>query len=155
MDASDEPGGPGGDCPFCGIAAHPDRARVVYADEHTVAFFPLSPATRGHTLVIPRVHTPDLWAMDGAAAERLTRIVLKVGRALQDLLEPEGLNAVSSAGRSATQTVFHTHVHLVPRWRGDAMGPIWPRPEAGFGDDAALDGIARQLAAVLGGPPGA
>jgi histidine triad (HIT) family protein len=144
-----------GRCPFCAIAADPGRARTVYADEHAVAFFPLSPATRGHTLVVPRTHSADLWAMDGAAAERLTHTVLTVGRALRELLEPDGLNAVSSAGTEASQTVFHTHVHLVPRWRGDAMGPIWPRPGEGYGDGAELDVLARRLAARLAGPPGA
>ncbi|KUO18887.1 HIT family protein [Streptomyces dysideae] len=139
-------------CAFCGIVADPSRARVVYADAHTLAFFPLAPATRGHTLVVPRTHSADLWAMDETGVQKLTRAVLVVGRALRAALEPEGLNVVNSAGAVASQTVFHTHVHLVPRWPGDAMGPIWPPKGKGFPDDdaAVLDELAHRVTEMTG-----
>ncbi len=139
------------DCAFCGIVAEPARARVLYEDAHTLAFFPLAPATRGHTLVVPRAHSADLWAMDEAGVRRLTDTVLLVGRALRASLEPDGMNIVNSAGGVATQTVFHTHVHLVPRWPGDAMGPIWPPKGEGFADedDAVMDALAARLTEAI------
>jgi histidine triad (HIT) family protein len=144
--------GPMDGCAFCDIVANPSRARLIYADAHTMAFFPLTPATRGHTLIAPREHSPDLWAMDQTAVQRLTRTVLTVGRALRAVLEPHGVNIINSAGAMASQTVFHTHVHLVPRWPGDAMGAIWPPPERGIRDNRMLDALARQLAAAISRP---
>ncbi len=147
MDAREQP------CPFCEIVAGTGRARVVHEDAHTLAFFPLAPATRGHTLVVPRAHTADLWAMDAEAVRHLFHAVLSVGNALRAVLGPEGMNVITSAGEVATQSVFHTHVHLVPRWAGDAMGPLWPPKGTGPGaeDDAATDALAARLAAELTG----
>lgn len=138
-------------CPFCEIAAGTGKARMVYEDAHTLAFFPLAPATRGHTLVVPRAHAADLWAMGEADAQRLFDTVMVVGRALHAVLGPDGMNVINSAGAAATQTVFHTHVHLVPRRPGDAMGPIWPPKGAGFrdADDADADALAARLSAAV------
>jgi histidine triad (HIT) family protein len=140
-------------CAFCDIVANPSRARVICEDAHTMAFFPRAPATRGHTLVVPRTHVADLWAMDDTGAQLLMRTVLTVGRALRAVLEPAGMNVINSAGATASQTVFHTHVHLVPRWPGDAMGAIWPPRGAGFRDDAELDRLARRLSGAIGRQP--
>ncbi|MEU6986093.1 HIT domain-containing protein [Streptomyces sp. NPDC046324] len=137
-------------CVFCDIVTDPSRARVVFSDAHTLAFFPLTPATRGHTLVVPRTHFADLWAMDDMSAEHLTRTTLTVGRALRSVLEPEGMNVVNSAGRAASQSVFHCHTHLVPRWPGDAMGPIWPPRGGGFDDDE-LDVLVDRVSSAIGG----
>ncbi|MGW6904978.1 HIT family protein [Streptomyces sp. NPDC054940] len=142
------------DCVFCEIVAGTGEARVVHEDEHTLAFFPLAPATRGHTLVVPKAHAADLWVMDEAAAQRLFHTVMVVGRALREVLRPAGMNVVNSAGAVATQTVFHTHVHLVPRSPGDTMGSIWPPKGAGFRyeDEAATDALAARLSAAIGPP---
>ncbi|ELS53943.1 HIT family protein [Streptomyces viridochromogenes] len=141
-------------CAFCEIAAGTGGARVVYEDAHTLAFFPLAPATRGHTLVVPRAHSADLWAMDETAAQHLFRTVLLVGGALRAVLRPDGMNVINSAGAAASQSVFHTHVHLVPRRPGDPMGPIWPPKGAGFRDeeDPAADALAARVRAAIGRP---
>ncbi|MDF3148152.1 MULTISPECIES: HIT domain-containing protein [unclassified Streptomyces] len=145
-------------CAFCEIVAGTGRARVVYEDAHTLAFFPLAPATRGHTLVVPRAHSADLWAMDEADAQRLFHAVTVVGRALRAVLEPDGMNVINSAGAVASQSVFHTHVHLVPRRPGDAMGPIWPPKGAGFRDEdadgaeAVADALAARICEAIAGP---
>ncbi|WP_409470371.1 HIT family protein [Streptomyces sp. HC307] len=133
-------------CAFCNIVAHHGRARVVHEDAHTVAFFPLTPATWGHTLVVPRTHAADLWDMEDAEVQRLMCSLLAVGRTLRVVLDPAGMNIIHSAGRAASQTVFHAHVHLVPRWDGDAVGNIWP-PREPARDEAALDELARQIRA--------
>jgi histidine triad (HIT) family protein len=116
------------DCPFCEIVAREDPdAREVYRDEHVVAFFPTEPAALGHTLVIPRRHIPDLWSLDGDTAAQLGRAVVTLGSAVRRAMNPEGLNIIQSNGKAAAQSVFHLHVHLVPRWENDAIGQIWPR----------------------------
>lgn len=113
-------------CDFCKIAADEVPARIVMRDEHVVAFFPSRPATIGHTLVIPTAHVPDIWALDEPTATILTAATLRVARAIKQAFSPDGLNIIQSNGAAATQTVMHLHVHVVPRWAGDAMGAIWP-----------------------------
>lgn len=113
-------------CPFCAIIMGERWAREVYRDDHAVAFFPLQPASLGHTLVVPRRHIPDIWGLPEADAACLSRAVLRVAAALRAAVTPDGLNIIQSSGAAATQTVPHLHVHLVPRWAPDAMGPIWP-----------------------------
>lgn len=115
------------DCPFCEIVQRDDPdAREVYRDEHVVAFFPDNPATLGHTLVIPRLHIPDVWSLDQTTAAQLARVTTQLASAVRRAVNPAGLNIIQSNGEAASQTVFHLHVHLVPRWSGDAVGPIWP-----------------------------
>ncbi|MFE2106557.1 HIT family protein [Kitasatospora sp. NPDC059463] len=139
-------------CPFCSIAVGCGPARMIFEDDHTVAFFPLVPATLGHTLVVPRIHAPDLWAMSPTEAEQLLATALRIGAALRDHLVPDGMNVIHSAGSAASQTVFHAHVHLVPRWRDDAIGPLWPGEGAGVRDVAMLDVLADEMAALLRPP---
>jgi len=114
-------------CSFCAIAGGMDpSAEVVAEGADWIAVFPLNPATPGHTLVIPRMHIRHLWAADLELASALTRASVLVGRAIDTGLKPDGMNLITSDGRVAEQTVFHLHLHLVPRWREDGFGQIWP-----------------------------
>lgn len=99
---------------------------VIAEDENWIAFFPLEPATPGHTLVIPRAHAPDLWSLDGALARDLIDAVVQIGRAIDSALTPDGMNLISSSGAAAEQTIYHVHLHVVPRWLDDGFGRIWP-----------------------------
>lgn len=115
------------DCDFCQIARGEDtNTDIICSGESWVAFFPLNPATPGHTLVIPRKHVADLWQVESELGHDLMDAVIKVGRAIQSALKPEGINLITSAGETAEQTVFHLHLHLVPRWHRDGFGRIWP-----------------------------
>jgi len=115
------------DCDFCQIArGESSGADIICSGVNWVAFFPLNPATPGHTLVIPRKHVPDLWQVEFELGHDLMDAVIKVGRAIQSALRPEGINLITSAGETAEQTVFHLHLHLVPRWHEDGFGRIWP-----------------------------
>lgn len=117
-------------CDFCRIARGDDGSiEVICTAKKWIAFFPLNPATPGHTLVIPRVHVANLWEVEPALGCELMAAVIKVGRAITSALKPDGMNLITSAGESAEQTVFHLHMHLVPRWRRDGFGPIWQRKE--------------------------
>lgn len=114
-------------CEFCGIVEGDDPAvREVYRDDDVVAFFPIEPATLGHVLLVPRRHVVDIWGLEPDEAAQLSRVALLLARAIREALRPEGLNVIQSSGEVATQTVMHLHIHLVPRWKDDAMGLIWP-----------------------------
>lgn len=114
-------------CSFCAIArGHDPHVEVVAEDTDWIAFFPLNPATPGHTLVIPRAHVRNLWDADLELASAVMRGAVLVGRAIDTALKPQGMNLITSDGRVAEQTVFHLHLHLVPRWQDDGFGQIWP-----------------------------
>jgi histidine triad (HIT) family protein len=148
---SQSPGDPGPEvCAFCAIARGYDQSvAVVCEDNSWIAFFPLQPATPGHTLVIPRAHFPDLWSVDPDTGVHLMAAVIRVGQAITHALRPEGMNLISSSGRAAEQTVFHVHLHLVPRWSSDGFGRIWPpdRPS-----DRSLEAdVAERIRAACAG----
>jgi histidine triad (HIT) family protein len=131
-------------CEFCAIARGEDQsAEVVCEARDWLAFFPLEPATPGHTLVVPRSHVRDLWELDGELGSALMGAVIRVGKAIDAAVRPEGMNLITSAGPAAEQTVFHLHLHLVPRWKQDGFGQIWPT-EAPY-DDARLDRVADRV----------
>ena len=134
-------------CDFCAIARGRNRsAEIVCEGDDWVAFFPLSPATPGHTLVIPRAHVADLWHVGSPLDATLMAAVIRVGRAISAALSPEGMNLISSAGKTAEQTVFHLHLHIVPRWQRDGFGRIWPT-EGRF-EDADLENVADRIRAA-------
>ncbi|WP_422772304.1 HIT family protein [Plantactinospora sp. WMMC1484] len=114
------------DCAFCAIVAGRQPAIMVYEDEQVVAFPPIRPAAVGHTLVVPRQHLRDFWDGDPADVAPVATAAAIVGAAIRRALRPQGMNLISSAGEVATQSVFHLHVHVVPRWKDDHMGQIWP-----------------------------
>lgn len=132
------------DCEFCSIAqGDDDSAEVVCEGETWVAFFPLKPATPGHTLVIPRQHVSDLWSVDPSLGADLMTAAIQVGRAIQVALTPEGMNLITSSGEAADQTIFHLHLHVVPRYHEDGFGHIWP-PKQDLGD-IDMEGVADRV----------
>jgi histidine triad (HIT) family protein len=133
------------DCAFCAIGRGDDAAaEIVCTGALWVAFFPLEPATPGHTLIIPRDHVLDLWAAEPELAAELMCAAVAVGTAIQRVVRPEGMNLITSAGSAAEQTVFHLHLHVIPRWGRDGFGEIWPRGPR-YEDEALLEGIADRI----------
>ena len=135
------------DCIFCRIVAGELPAHKVYEDDATLAFLDIHPATRGHTLVIPKQHAPDLLSIDPAALAATARAFQFVARILQKGLQADGINIVQNNGTAAGQDVFHYHVHVIPRWTGDKAIRFW-RP--GETDHAAFGSLAAELRAVEG-----
>ncbi|SNT50194.1 HIT domain-containing protein [Rhodococcoides kyotonense] len=138
----------GPDCAFCEIVAGNDpNVREVYRDDRVVAFFPLEPATRGHTLIVPHRHVPDVWGLKSSETAALSESAISIAHALRGALSPDGLNLIQSNGHAATQTVPHVHVHVVPRWDGDRMPALWP---TGSTESASsLDSAARAIREAL------
>ena len=108
------------DCLFCRIVDGSIPSRQVHADEHAVAFLDINGWHRGHTLVIPRRHVDDL-VFGPSALPEIAPAIDAVARRLVERLAPDGVNILSSARPAAGQTVFHAHVHVIPRY-ADAAG---------------------------------
>jgi histidine triad (HIT) family protein len=124
------------DCLFCKIVDGEIPATRVHEDERTIAFMDINPATRGHLLVIPRSHAADLTevALEDLAACAAAAQALAV-RA-KEKLGADGVNLLNSCGRAAWQTVFHFHVHVIPRYANDPLRLPW-LPEPGDRDEIA------------------
>lgn len=137
------------DCEFCKIVARKEPAEVVYEATDVLAFFPLHPAALGHTLVIPKQHVRDIWELDKNLACTVIQSVVDVSHCLRSALHPDGLNVISSAGQAASQTIFHMHIHLVPRWDGDHIGDIWP-PREPWAEEVAAEVAVRVRTACAG-----
>jgi histidine triad (HIT) family protein len=130
------------DCIFCKIAAGELPATIVAQDERTVAFMDIQPATRGHVLVIPRAHAADVHAMDPEDLAAVAVMAQRVAARQRDALGADGVNLLNSSGAAAWQTVFHFHLHVIPRYKGDPLKLPWT-PAAGDMDEIA--GAGAQL----------
>jgi histidine triad (HIT) family protein len=130
------------DCIFCKIAAGELPGQIVDQDERTVAFMDINPATRGHALVIPRRHARDLLDIE---ADDLSATILgaqRLARRVSERLGTDGVNLLNSCGRAAWQTVFHFHIHVIPRYSDDPLQLPWkPSP----GDEDQIAAVADEL----------
>ena len=104
------------DCIFCKILAGEIPAAKVYEDEEVLAFLDISQVTPGHTLVVPKKHAPTLLEMDETATAQLFARVSKVAKKVEAATQAKGMNIISNMEEVSGQTVFHTHVHIIPRY---------------------------------------
>lgn len=123
-------------CIFCAIAERSASAEVIEADAHTIAFLDISPATRGHTLVIPRTHAADLFEIDPEELARTMAMAQAIAKRMPGALGADGVNILNSCRPAAWQTVFHFHVHVIPRYDDDPLRLPWT-PGALAADDLA------------------
>jgi histidine triad (HIT) family protein len=114
------------DCVFCRIVAGQIPSTRVYEDEHSLAFMDIGQVNPGHVLVAVKKHADNLYALDDAQAAAVARAGVRVARAIRDAFKPEGLSVYQANGKAAGQTVFHYHIHLLPRHAGDGMELTWP-----------------------------
>jgi histidine triad (HIT) family protein len=129
-------------CLFCKILAGDLPATIVAEDERTISFLDIAPATRGHALVIPREHASDLLNVDDADLQAVTSASRRLAGRLKGRLGADGVNLLNSCGAAAFQTVFHFHVHVIPRYDGDPLRLPWtPTP----GDPEEIAAVAREL----------
>ena len=104
------------DCIFCKIVAGEIPASKVYEDDHFLAFLDISQVTPGHTLVIPKKHARNLLKMTPDETAALFNIVSRVTKKVEGATQPQGMNIISNMEEIAGQSVFHTHVHILPRY---------------------------------------
>jgi histidine triad (HIT) family protein len=130
------------DCIFCKIIAGEVPGQIIGEDERTVTFMDINPATRGHALVVPREHARDLLEIPEADLEAVVLAAQKLARRMHDRLDVDGVNLLNSRGEAAWQTVFHFHMHVIPRYRDDPLRLPW-QPAPGDQDEisAAADAL--------------
>jgi histidine triad (HIT) family protein len=130
------------DCIFCKIVAGELPARKVDEDEHTIAFMDLNPWTRGHALVIPREHTRNLYEAPDEVLEHTIVASKRLALRMRDRLGCDGVNLLNSCEPAAWQTVFHLHIHVIPRYEDDPLRlPGQPTEPS----DDELDAVAEEL----------
>ncbi len=130
------------DCLFCQIVAGQLPAEIVDEDEKTIAFMDINPANRGHALVIPRRHAQDLIEIDPDELKATAVAAQRLARRVKERLGADGVNLINSCGGAAWQTVYHFHIHVIPRWEDDPLRLPWsPKP----GDPEEIGATAKQL----------
>lgn len=130
------------DCIFCRIVAGELPARIVDEDERTISFMDIAPATRGHALVIPRAHATDLHEVGEEDLAAVAAAARRLAGRMRERLGADGVNLLNSCGAAAWQTVFHFHVHVIPRYSGDPLQLPWVPSE---GESAEIDAAAQEL----------
>lgn len=112
------------DCIFCKIVARQLPARIVYEDEQTIAFLDINPLSRGHTLIVPKEHSADLLDTSDEVLAAVAATAKKVGTMVKRAMAAPGFNLLNANGSMAGQTVFHLHLHVVPRYQGDGLRAV-------------------------------
>jgi histidine triad (HIT) family protein len=133
------------DCIFCKIVAGELPASIVDEDERTIAFMDINPATHGHALVIPRAHAVDLLSIDADELAAVSVAAQRLAARAKERLGAGGINVINSCGAVAWQTVFHFHLHVIPRYESDPLRLPWvpaPGDPADIAAAAAAIGIA-------------
>lgn len=118
------------DCIFCKIANGEIPSTTVYEDEEFRVIFDIAPASKGHALILPKEHYADIFDIDKDVAGRLFSLATRIANGLKKELNCEGMNIVQNNGEIAGQTVFHFHLHLIPRYTGDTVNVGWKPGEA-------------------------
>ncbi len=132
------------DCIFCKIVSGDIPSFRILEDELTIAFMDINPANAGHALVIPRQHAEDLYSIDAECLSAVARSAQRVARAVERTVGPQGLNLVQCNGDAAGQSVYHFHMHVLPRAVGDELKMNWSiRP----GDMKAIGELAERIKA--------
>lgn len=113
------------DCVFCKIVNGDIPSNTIYENSEFKVIMDISPATKGHVLVLPKEHFKDIYDIDAETAGKLFQLAAVVARALKEVLHCDGLNIIQNNGEIAGQTVFHFHMHLIPRYEGDDVTVKW------------------------------
>lgn len=136
-------------CIFCEIGAEKIPSATVYQDQHVFAFMDIAPANPGHILVIPKQHYRNLFDMPAAVGAHIMQAAIPIANAIRTALKPDGINLFQSNEAAAFQTVFHFHLHLIPRWEGDPIRLPWQPTE---GNQEEIASIALKIQAALQHP---
>ncbi len=131
-------------CIFCAIVAGNAPARIVMEDDDTMAFLALGQAVAGHTLVVPKIHARDILDITPDSWTAVTRTSRAIARLIEDRLAPGGISMFQNNRVAGWQSVFHLHIHVVPRYDGDKLVVPWRERAA---DDQLLDDVGRKLGA--------
>lgn len=134
------------DCIFCLIANGQIPSNTVYEDKDFRAILDLSPAQKGHTLLLPKEHYANLFELPGDLAARVLPVAKRIAAAVKEATGADGVNLVQNNGEAAGQTVNHFHLHIIPRFDGDDALPLWA---PGTSDPGAQKKLAAEIAARM------
>lgn len=112
-------------CIFCKIAAGEIPSKTIYEDGTFRVILDISPATRGHALIIPKAHYANIYELPEDMAAAAMVLAKKLALHMSEILKCDGFNIIQNNGETAGQTVFHFHMHLIPRYQGDGVGLTW------------------------------
>ena len=117
------------ECIFCKVIAGEIPGEVVDSDDHTLTVMDINPATRGHVVVITRTHAENLLELNDEGLMAAMTTVRRVVHRMRDTLQPDGFNILHNIGRAAWQSIFHFHIHVIPRYKDDPLQLPWiPEP---------------------------
>lgn len=125
-------------CIFCKIIAGEIPSATVYEDEDFKVIMDIFPAAKGHAIILPKKHCANLFELDDDTAAKGLLVARKVAKAIQAELNCDGMNLLQNNGEAAGQTIFHFHMHLIPRYQGDLVRTTWPQRKYEDGEAAAL-----------------
>lgn len=133
-------------CVFCRIVKEELPASRVFEDESTLVFMDLQSVNPGHMLVVVKPHRANIYELDDELAAAAFRTAARMARAVKTVFGCEGVTLLQANEKASAQTVFHFHIHVVPRWEGDGMGLAWPAKNP---PREALEEMAAKLRAAL------
>lgn len=128
-------------CIFCKIINGEIPSKTLYEDEEFKVIFDIAPASKGHVIILPKYHAANIFELPDEVAGKTFIMAKKVATVLKQVLNCDGINILQNNGEEAGQTVFHLHVHVIPRFKNDQLGLTWKQGEA---DPKVLDEIIVQ-----------
>ena len=135
-----------GNCIFCKIANGDIPSATVYEDDSFRAILDIAPAHKGHVIVLPKAHADNLFELDDEIAAKALPIVKKIATALKAVSGCDGINVLQNNGTAAGQSVFHLHIHIIPRYEGDGILPVWD--QGSYADGEAAEWAAKIASAL-------
>ncbi|ABX44073.1 HIT family protein [Lachnoclostridium phytofermentans] len=125
-------------CIFCKLASGEFQSATVYEDDLFRAILDISPASKGHTLLLPKKHAANLFELEEPEVSRALSVAKKLAIAIQKTLNCDGINILQNNGTAAGQSVFHFHIHLIPRYENDGVTIPWEALSYSNGEAAQL-----------------
>ena len=131
-------------CIFCKIIAGEIPSTTVYEDEDFKAILDVNPAARGHVIILPKHHADDVFSLEDSQAEKIFPVAKKIATALKKTYQCDGVNILQNNGEAAGQTVFHLHIHIVPRYQDDKVMIEW-EPKEISDLDKVMEDIKKEM----------
>ena len=117
------------DCIFCKIANGEIPSYTVYEDDNFRAIMDIAPASKGHIIILPKQHAKDIFELDKDMASKIYVVAKKIAKVVKDVTKCDGVNVLQNNGEAAGQTVFHLHMHVIPRWNNDNIKITWEQTQ--------------------------
>lgn len=134
------------DCIFCKIANGEFDSFTVYEDNDFRGIMDISPASRGHVIILPKKHAADIYELEDDIASKIYVVAKKIAAAVKEVTGCDGVNVLQNNGEAAGQTVFHLHMHVIPRWNDDSIKITWEQTEV---EQEVLKGLAEDIASKI------